>query len=190
LERYRVNVLIFEPVLVGCLIIGLVSAYEAWKKVPPNERLMRVELEGISKFIAFMSLVVVLRLCLFDFLMTVVPKQFLEMFYNSYKTLAQISLWRLALVFWEDAFFVLPMVFMINRFSKWIWIPFVAAMSIVFGMAHGYQGEWAILVTAIYPYFISYRLGKIHGFGTVMLCHILYDVITYFTLHLTPYLIN
>ena len=180
----------FGTFLIGCLIIGGVSVYEHYKQVPSDKQLMRVDLGGVSKFLAFIAMVTVIRLCAFDLAMEFAPEKFSEMIYQSHYTLMQTPLWRLGLVFWEDAFFAMPMVYVIRKYSKWIWIPFVIAMSAMFGMGHGYQGMWAIAVTAVYPYFISYKYGTKNGFGTVMCCHIIYDVVTYFTLYLAPYLMH
>ena len=86
-------------------------------------------------------------------------------------------------MFWEDCVFVLP-IFLAFKYlhKKWA-ITIAIILSGIFGFGHLYQGETAVLITSIYPY-IAYRYGLKYGFGTIMLCHILYDYFTFYTLML------
>ena len=85
------------------------------------------------------------------------------------------------LVFWEDMFFVMPIYFVKDylKSHKYVWIPVAVVMSLVFGSLHVYQGYVAAAVLSIYPFFISYRYGIKNGFGTVMVCHIIFDFVTH-----------
>lgn len=182
-----------------------------------DKHAMRVQLESVAKFLAFMAMVTCIRIAGYDFLAgngiqpPGLPPELLEM-----------GLWRLVLVFWEDAFYVLP-IYLVSKkeVGSWIkykvlqfqkkylkkgWIPWIGtkeksrnlkpvtwglavALSINFALGHAYQGVGGVLITMLYPYFISYRYGKKVGFGTVMICHILYDFITFYTVFLMRYLL-
>ena len=145
---------------------------------------VRIEWGSIAKFLAFMSLVTVIRIATADFVNSSghgIP---------SAKGLSQIKLWSLILVFWEDAFFVLPIVYLRKRFNWWVCALPAAALTVYFGFGHAYQGTAAIYITALYPMLVSYRYGIKVGFGTIMICHILYDFITVFTAYFIKYLLS
>jgi membrane protease YdiL (CAAX protease family) len=87
-------------------------------------------------------------------------------------------------VFWEDAVFTLPILFW-ERYSnpsKWLVYPVLAASAIFFGMGHLYQGIMGGVMAAFYLFVISYGYGKKHGLGTVMICHVLYDMLTFWVI--------
>ena len=67
--------------------------------------------------------------------------------------------------------------------KKWLrplYLMLMAAMSLTFGSLHAYEGLQAMIVLSMYIPF-TIRLGKKYGFGTVMICHIVYDLVTFFT---------
>ena len=152
-----------------------------------HRKLVRVEWNSVASFLGFMALATIQRIGLYDFLADVDPRGF------HYPPISPQFLgkpiWRFCLVFWEDAFFGIPIYMAFKRCRKWLAWVFVISLSMLFGQAHGYQGDLAIIVTAIYPYFISYRMGSKYGFGTVMVSHMLYDIITFYTIWFLPYLI-
>jgi hypothetical protein len=87
-------------------------------------------------------------------------------------------------VFWEDVCHGLPLVILqklIGRKRWWAKALNSIALSIVmlsFGLGHLYQGPLVALLLCFYiPY--SMKLGKQYGFGTVMVCHTLYDLVTF-----------
>jgi hypothetical protein len=93
-------------------------------------------------------------------------------------TLPPVGFGSLLLVWWEDVLFSLLSIFYAEKFlPKWVFVPVAVSVSIVFGLGHLYQGPLAVLVLSFYPYFMSYKYGKKYGYGTVMICHVLYDVI-------------
>lgn len=102
----------------------------------------------------------------------------------------QIPLWWFLLVWWEDLAFALPIYWMKDKFklSKYIWMPATAALSIYFALGHLYQGNvgWIALLV---PYYIGYRFGKKHGFATTMVCHVLYDLFTFLSVKLSPFVL-
>lgn len=91
------------------------------------------------------------------------------------------------LVPWEDSFFSILGIYFFKDFlklSKKIWIPIAIVFSVFFASGHVvYGGAWAV-TTLFFPYFVSYRYGKKHGYGTAMICHILYDFTTILTVKL------
>lgn len=89
-------------------------------------------------------------------------------------------------VFWEDASFVLPLVIMKDALIgklRYLWYPIAFVFAISFASGHLYQGYLASLLTILYLY-LSYNMGKKYGFGTVMICHSLYDLFTVLTVKL------
>lgn len=93
--------------------------------------------------------------------------------------------WQMTLtVFWEDMCHGVPLV-LLERFlskkkikhSKWIMRLSTLVVMCSFGLGHLYQGMIAALMLSLYiPY--SIKIGKEKGFGTVMICHTLFDLTT------------
>jgi hypothetical protein len=83
------------------------------------------------------------------------------------------------LVFWEDAFHMVPFYFAfkkwgINKYTK----AFAAVLIIFFAAGHYYHGILGMLVTATYPV-IMYWTAKKYNIGTSMICHIIFDLMLY-----------
>jgi len=83
---------------------------------------------------------------------------------------------------WEDMAHAVPIV-LLRRFlgnSKWL-IParliVLAAVMLEFGLGHRYQGNLAAAILSLYI-LVSIRYGVKVGFGTVMACHVMYDLAT------------
>ena len=152
-----------------------------------DKDILRIQLGSVTNFIGFLFIVVAFRICL-----TSLFKEFgIDMHSHIYK---MAPIWTVGLVWWEDAFFALPIYFLYKyvqdtKYLKLIKILIVIALSTFFASGHMYQGWMAVVVTFFYPYFMSYKYGKKVGFGTVMVCHILFDVVSRLTIKLMPYLI-
>lgn len=159
--------------------------YLRWK----DPQLIRIEWNKVASFLAFMAIFTVGRIAMYDFMVDMDPRFLWNLHRDN--VISQIPMWSFMLVFWEDVFFGMSIYWIMKKFKeqKWIWVPAVTAISVLFGLAHGYQGPYAIMITTFYPFFISYRLGKKYGFGTVQIGHILYDVITFYTILFLPYLV-
>lgn len=98
--------------------------------------------------------------------------------------------WALGLVFWEDMFFAVPLYYIWKYMkTQWLQITLTVIISALFGLGHAYQGWNMVFISALLPYFVSYRYGKKYGFGTCMLGHIMYDVSTAYLIHMLPYLL-
>ena len=124
---------------------------------------LAVRLYGVAKFLSLLVLVSLIKICLWNGRMVET---------NPY----DIGMSNFLLVFLEDVFYVMVPFYLTSRISNKktnlaIWITF----SLIFGIGHRYQGMFAILVTATYPYFISNHFAKRTSFGTVMACHFLWD---------------
>jgi hypothetical protein len=90
---------------------------------------------------------------------------------------SQVSFFRFLFVFTEDMAYAFPIYLAkdVMKVSKWLWIPLATALSIHFAIGHFYQGVVFGCISAVYPYFISYRYAKKTSFGTVMAAHLIYD---------------
>ena len=147
---------------------------------------IRIEWKGVGAFLGFLALTTVARIATFSFLTDIDPSFQVP---SVPPEILASGVWSLLLVFWEDAFFVLPIHYAFKKCKPWVAITVAVAMTISFAMGHEYQGYWGMAVTALYPYVISYRLGKKYGYGTIMVCHILYDFATVYTIYFMPYLL-
>lgn len=85
-------------------------------------------------------------------------------------------------VFWEDAVFGLPLMLLRLKIGKRKWpLPFywlyMALAMVIFGSGHMYQGPIRACLLSLYVP-LTVRIGQKHGFGTVMIGHIMYDLAT------------
>jgi hypothetical protein len=147
-----------------------------------DKEMIRVEWNAVASFVGFMVFVTCLRIAFIQF--------GLEFFNISLPNDLGIADWPLALVFWEDLFFG-GSVYLIHKFikSKFLSWPLTIAISFMFASGHLYQGAFVAALTSIYPYFISRRFGMLYGFGTVMICHIIYDFMSVYLTKLLPYIL-
>lgn len=124
---------------------------------------LEVKLDAIAKFLSLLVLVSMIKICLWNG-----------------KTVETnphgISMSNFLLVFLEDVFYVMIPFYLTNRIkNKKINIAIWVMFSLMFGSGHRYQGLFAVLATATYPYFISNHFARKTSFGTVMACHFLWD---------------
>lgn len=85
-------------------------------------------------------------------------------------------------VFWEDAVFGLPLMLLRLKIGKKRWpLPFywlyMAAAMVIFGAGHMYQGPIRACLLSLYVP-LTVKIGQKHGFGTVMIGHVMYDLVT------------
>lgn len=168
----------FYMMIAGLIIFALVY----WK----DRDVLCVNLEKVHFFVFLMILLTLLRLWLasvlnvFDLGITDINNG-----------LSQVPFWTLGLVFWEDAFFGISIYYMIDKWkwSKYIYLPIVATISIWFGLGHMYQFDLAYFATLVLPYMVFYKLGKKYGFGTTMVCHVIFDMFTFLTFKLSTLVI-
>lgn len=90
---------------------------------------------------------------------------------------------------WEDVFFGIPLYFIAKHVkNKWMKFFLIVVITLAFASGHGYQGWTGMIFASLYPWYVSKHYGEKYGFGTVMMCHIIYDSFTCFWLIMLPYL--
>lgn len=156
------------PALV--LSAGAFLIYKNWK----GHQDIRIEWDKVAQFLGFMALITMFRICFADMVEGIMPgfvdQKFVEI-------ADKIGFATLPFVFWEDVYFGMPIAWLMKKvFPKYpkLAITLTIIISTIFATGHLYQGAIG-MVTIIYPFFISYKYGKKYGFGTVMICHMLYD---------------
>lgn len=161
-------------------IMGLFMLFATYFSSYRN--LIRVEFKPILKWIGFLAFLTVYRIAIFKIF------QGNETLNNMTSGATTIP-WQATLaVFWEDACHGLPLAILSLALGKdklWkkivTWIAILLVM-ISFGLGHTYQGLWAAFFLSFYVPF-TFKKGQEVGFGTVMICHTLYDLVTILTLH-------
>ena len=146
------------------LIYGFILFIYAWFK---HREQLKIDWLSIAKFSGFMLFVTALRWGIMDLT-------------NDMFSFPQVSFWHFLLVFTEDMAYAFPIYLAkdVLKVRKWIWVTLAAALSIHFASGHFYQGVIFGCISAVYPFFISYRYAKKTSFGTVMAAHIIYDFVT------------
>lgn len=125
---------------------------------------LEVKLDGIAKFIALLILAGTIKICLWN------GRLLYDI--NTYN----LSMFNFLFVFLEDTYFVMVPFYITSRIeNKKIKFAVWLLYSVMFASAHVYQGLAGVLVTSLYPYFLSNRYARRTSFGTVMACHFLYD---------------
>lgn len=160
-------------------IMGLFMLFVTYQS--KHRDLLRVEWKPVLKWMGFLGILTAYRAILFHF-------------FSNNDTLqdmtsgAMMIPWQATLtVFWEDACHTLPLVILARALGndKWwkkglMWAA-IAMVMVSFGLGHVYQGYWAAFFLSFYIPF-TYKKGQEVGFGTVMICHSLYDLATILTL--------
>jgi len=162
-------------------IFGLSMMFAAYSSKYRN--LLRVEWKPVMKWCVFLSLVTVYRIVMFK---VFAGSEALQSLTSGAMTIP----WQATLtVFWEDMCHGLPLAVFalaLGNDSAWkkflIWAAVIMVM-ISFGLGHTYQGYIAAALLSLYvPY--TFKKGQEVGFGTVMICHSLYDLVTVLTLQI------
>jgi hypothetical protein len=141
--------------------------------------LLRVSKDGLISFVKFFGVVTAIRIF---YLSCIAPDVVLESIRNSTDTVP----WQCMLgVYWEDMCNALPLVILGRMMADKKWFQYIYAllifvMSVTFGCLHAYEGIQAAFIMSFYIPF-TMRMGQKHGLGTVMICHIIYDLVTVFT---------
>ena len=161
-------------------IMGIVMIFAVWQS--SHKDLLRIEPKALAKWVLFLVGITIYRIIVFKLLSG--NDKLHEMTSG-----AAIIPWQSTLmVFWEDACHTLPLVILARNLGldKWWKKGLIGAaigmVMISFGLGHVYQGYAAAAMLSFYIPF-SYKKGQQVGFGTVMLCHMLYDLATILTIH-------
>lgn len=137
-----------------------------------NRDLLRIDKKGIWKWIKFLAYISVLRFVVFY-----IAWDFLK---DTFADVSWLPLSTTATVFWEDAFYSLPLLMLARQLGesrKWFQYGSMALLSLAFGSGHIYQGFGAVaMLTCYVP--ITNKLAKKYGIGTIMAGHVMYDMST------------
>lgn len=141
----------------------------------PYRELLRVDKKAVVKFSKLLVILAAFRMVVFFFFADrILP----------HVQGANFLPWETSLtVFWEDALHTLPLVIgaLMMGMDKWykkvIYYVAMVIVMIAFGLGHTYQGMLAAFALSFYIPF-TIEKGRQYGFGTVMICHCLYDLST------------
>lgn len=146
--------------------------------------LLTISKLSIIKWTGFLCVITILRIISLKLLLK--SGMSLGAYKDTLNAVASIP-WPLTLtVFWEDAMHTLPIAILAkiteNKFySKWLNRALILFTMVSFGLGHTYQGMGAAFLLSFYiP--LTLKMAKKHGFGTVMVCHVLYDLFTALTI--------
>lgn len=157
-----------------CYLMGIGMLYATWKS--EHKDLLRIEKKRLLKFSLFLVLITIYRYFIFKLGGNNPHLKEVQ------ETIVSIPLPATLLTYWEDACHGLPLA-VLGRvldgkwYRKLIYWPALAVTMLIFGLGHVYQGIPAATLLAFYVPFSTDR-GKKYGFGTVILCHMLYDFST------------
>lgn len=164
----------FESNMIPFYILGTLIVL--FTMISKHSDLLSIKVSNIKKFFIFMVLVFIVKTLEVVYLFS--PEDLMSM----QVLLLYIDPVSLSMVYWEDAVHTLPIA-IISRYvsgpkSKFILIPILILTMISFGYGHLYQGALAASLLSLYVP-ISYYYGLRFGFGTVMICHVMYDLTIY-----------
>lgn len=138
-----------------------------------QKKLLKIDKNQVFKWIRFLLLVTVIRIILCKLYSS-------QYILNSIKKISDLP-WQVGLtVFWEDAVHGMPLVIFQKliknvKFNKILYKIALILTMIEFGIGHLYQGFIPAFLLSFYIPF-SIGIAKKHGFGTVMICHMLFDI--------------
>lgn len=161
-----------------CWVFGALIFWMALKAGHKND--LRVEPKAVFSWIKFLFIIALYRFVIFRFFSNNNTLHGMAANILQIPTLATLT------VAWEDLAHGLPLLLLqrLIGIRKLTWsIHFIATLFIMiaFGLGHTYQGTLSAIILSFYiPFSVS--IGKKHGFGTVMICHTLYDLSTILSL--------
>lgn len=160
-------------------IMGLFMLFVTYQS--KHRDLLRIQWKSVGKWLLFLGGLTIYRIAMFKLFE---GHQYLQDAAEG----AMIIPWQATLtVFWEDLCHTVPLVILTRWLGKdKLWKKMISWLAIgmvmvAFGLGHVYQGVIAAVVLSFYIPF-TYKKGQEVGFGTVMLCHVLYDLVTILTL--------
>lgn len=146
-----------------------------------NRDLLRVDYKSVAKWILFLGAITIYRVIVF------------KIFEGNEKlhdmtSGAMMIPWQATLtVFWEDMCHTVPIALLARWLGtdKWwkkgVIGAVIGLVMVSFGLGHVYQGAIAAAFLSLYIPF-TYKKGQEIGFGTIMVCHTLYDLVTILTI--------
>lgn len=163
-----------------CWMLGLMMIYFTWNS--KYKKLLRIKPICVLKFVGYMAVISVCRYLILKFVSS-------SESIDAARSMAHFIPWQATLgVFWEDACHAMPLVlaglmFRESKIYSWLSKPLLVMVMLSFACGHVYQGILPALAISFYiP--VTMNLAKKYGFGTVMCCHIIYDMSTLLTIRL------
>jgi hypothetical protein len=134
-----------------------------------------IKWSGVSKFVGFMVLLSMYRLCIMDA--------------SGQINILPLKMWHFLFVIFEDMFYVMLPYYITKKINnKTLKITIWTFFSVYFASGHLYQGYFVAFITGFYPYFVSRRYAIKTSFTTVMACHFIYDCMTFLSLKIAKIL--
>jgi len=159
--------------------LGALMGWAIWKS--DYKDLLRFDWKAFSKFFLFMAVVSTYRYYMLRFKIA----HGADLHLDAVKSLPIEAVF---FVFWENLYHSVPLVLLRRMIgtNKWVMPIHALAMAMVmisFGIGHAYQGIFAAtFISFAVPFDVHW--GQKVGFGTTILCHILYDFLTIMTIRL------
>lgn len=157
-------------------ILGWTMIYLTYKS--DDRDLLKVSPKAVLKWMGYLAILTVYR---------VVAWKYMSAFMGDKVNVVASIPWQATLsVFWEDAAHTLPVALLgrwmgEGKLAKAAYYAAMALMTVSFGLGHVYQGIPAACMLSMYiP--VTINLAKKHGFGTIMIGHVLYDLTTIVTI--------
>jgi hypothetical protein len=156
-------------ILIGIILI-ILTFFTSYRTI------LRVDLKAILKWIIFLVVVFLIRLVLYK----------LSIGLSIFAIFRSLPLSITPFVFWEDAVFGLPLLLFrnhikdTNKICHYIFYILLGLFSFIFAAAHIYQSLWTFGVMLFYIY-VTNDYARRYGYGTIMICHVLFDFITILT---------
>jgi hypothetical protein len=163
-EQFALNMYPFW--ILGISVIGAVLMTD-------KKNLLRIRKAPLIKWMKFLILITAIRFSLYELFSN-------SHAFNAARNASFLPIGVAFTVFWEDAVHGLPLLILkkligVNKLVKPLHWLLTLVVMVEFGMGHMYQGVLPALVLSFYvPY--SVKMGEKHGFGTVMIAHMLYDL--------------
>lgn len=155
--------------------LGILMIVVAYKK---DKSLVRIEKDKVFNWIKILIIITAFRLSEFYFM-----KLFGLSMQDTIEQMRAVSYPDFAgtfFVFWEDAAHALALILLLDYCKNSTYLPVIRFLSVFifmvsFGVGHTYQGYMAAAFLALYVPF-GMKMGMQYGFGTIMICHTLYDL--------------
>ena len=152
------------------VIISFILAILTYAFILYRKGYLKVHWDKFSQFFAFMCFILMVRTAFTG---------------ANNPSLGSAPAFFLNFVWWEDLVFMTPMYFAFEKFGKNRYtIGLAVALSLTFASGHLYHGYLGALSSALIPYFIMYNYAKRTSIGTVMVCHVLYDLMLFYSVRI------
>jgi hypothetical protein len=157
------------------LILSIVFLGIAYFK---NKNLMRIDKPFVKKVLVYIFIAKLISIGFTDLMVTL---GYVDKYSLLNATKSPMPFFWFFMVFWEDGFYGLTIYYLkeVNKtLPEIVKTILISGICFKFMLGHLYQGSIGMMAI-IYPFYLSYTYGKRHGFGSVMVLHILFDLISF-----------